>query len=299
VTPPRVPRVAWSPSQRRAVTVIAGFRSIDGIVICADTQETVNVTKRHVSKVKLEPLIDGLGKPDVSACFCGAGDGPFVDLLTRRAWKSAQNASSLDEASEYIEKTIKKVYREYGKIYQAGKCPMVELIYGVRVDDDSRLFSAEGPIVNPIDTYCSGGVGFYMVDFLASRMYGAHLTVHQCVILAAYILFQAREHVDGCGGESHIGVLRHEGGNGLVPYSRVEAWTDLLDGIDRQLGEVLLAAADLRTSSNATFSQETLEFLKSTIKAYRESATFKLSADDGMLKLLGGGPKDELGFEEK
>jgi hypothetical protein len=55
-----------------------------------------------------------------------------------------------------------------------------------------------------------------ITDFLAARMKPTMLDLHQCVILAAYILFQAKEHVDGCGGESQIAVLRHKGKSGLV-----------------------------------------------------------------------------------
>ena len=42
------------PPRRKAVTIIAGFRSDEGIVICADTQETVEGTKRNVPKLRYE-----------------------------------------------------------------------------------------------------------------------------------------------------------------------------------------------------------------------------------------------------
>src|SRR5882762_2265384 len=102
-------------------------------------------------------------------------------------WKSADNCLSLDEACDRIEKTVKAVYKEYGHVFQPGLCPSVDLIYGVKMDDKSRMFSARGPIVNEVESYCAGGLGYYMADFLAARMNPNRLSLHQCVILAAYI----------------------------------------------------------------------------------------------------------------
>ena len=107
------------------MTIVAGFKSYQGVVLCADTQETVLHSKRHVPKLRFEPdsLTHSIRKSmdqevtDVAAAFCGAGDGPFIDKLINEAWKTAQKAKSLQEAGERIEATIKGVYREFGKIY--------------------------------------------------------------------------------------------------------------------------------------------------------------------------------------
>jgi hypothetical protein len=237
----------------KAVTVIAGFKSYDGIVLCADTQETLEHSKRQIPKLRFEPL-DRHGQPeqsnveDLAVAFCGAGDGPFIDKLVTNAWEEASVATSLDEACEVIERSIKDTYREFGGIYQVGMCPEVQLIYGAKMHRGSRMFSAVGPIVNEKDGYDCAGTGHYMANFLASRMYETNLSVRICVILAAYVLFQCREHVDGCGGESHIAVLREDESSGRVNWKRVEAITELLSQSDHDLGELLLKAADLNVT---------------------------------------------------
>ena len=46
------------PRERRHVTIVAGFRSYQGIVLCADTQETVaNISKRNVPKLIFQPSV--------------------------------------------------------------------------------------------------------------------------------------------------------------------------------------------------------------------------------------------------
>jgi hypothetical protein len=137
------------------------------------------------------------------------------------------------------------MYREFGKIYQPGFCPQVELIYGIKMKGNCKLFSAVGPVVNEKDEYYSAGQGYYMADFLARRMHKSHLTIHQCVIIAAYTLFQAKEHVDGCGGDSQIAVLRDDGPSGLLNFQVIEAMTKNLEMADIDLGHLLLAGANI------------------------------------------------------
>lgn len=243
---PNDSRLSW----RKAVTVVAGFRFKRGVVLCADTQETVgDIYKRHVPKLRFEEsprAYASLGGSDLAVAFCGATNkGSFVDKLVDRAWIAARNESDIDAVCEAIEKSIEETYRHYGGIYQAGYMPDAELIYGVKMGGQSRLFSANGPESNQQQQYCTGGVGSYLADFLVARMYTEGLTVQQCVILAAYVLFQTKEHVDGCGGKSHIAVLGEDGPSGQVDAQRIEAITKNLEQADLELGPLLLASCDL------------------------------------------------------
>jgi hypothetical protein len=159
------------------VTIVAGFKSYEGVVLCADTQETVLHSKRHVPKLRFEPnaaaksLREFRGEnTDLAAAFCGAGEGPFIDKLIDESWKTAQKATSLREAGDRVEASIKGMYREFGKIYQPGFCPQVELIYGIKMKGNCKLFSAVGPVVNEKDEYYSAGQGYYMADFISASL---------------------------------------------------------------------------------------------------------------------------------
>lgn|ERR1039458_4352482 len=235
--------------RRKAVTIVAGFRCSRGIVLCADTQETVGVAKRHVPKLRFEKFtgaLKALGGSDLGVAFCGAtNNGAFVDKLVDLAWTAAQVEPDIDDVCNAIQQSIEETHRHFGGIYQPGYMPDTELIYGVKMNGRSRLFYALGPAVNEKDEYCTGGIGTYMADFLAARMYSVGLTVQQCVILAAYILFQTKEHVDGCGGKSHIAILREDGPSGLVDSQRIEAITENLQKADLHLGNFLLESSDL------------------------------------------------------
>jgi 20S proteasome alpha/beta subunit len=253
------------------VTVVAGFRCSKGVVLCADTQETIGVAKRHVPKLRFEEhtgTVSRIYGSDLGVAFCGATDnGAFVDKLIDLAWVAARGKPDIDGVCRAIEKSIEDTYRHFGKIYQVGYMPSAELIYGIKMNGESRLFNALGPAINVKDEYCTGGLGTYMADFLAARMYTTGLTVQQCVILAAYILFQTKEHVDGCGGKSHIAVLREDGPSGLVDLQRVEAITENLLRADAELGSLLLASSNLDLSDT--------EFREEADSAYRFLEIFR------------------------
>lgn len=241
------PKSPWR--SRRAVTIIAGFKCRDGIVICADSQETVGSSKRSVPKIQFHkgPFPDFQNQDfinhDLAVVFAGAGDGPFIDKVAELAWQPIRKASNIWQASTAIEAVIKDTYKEYGKIYQQGQCPSAELVYGITMGKVSKLFHAYGPIVNEKE-YVSAGIGYYLADFLAGRMYQQHLSTRQCVILAAYILYQAKEHVEGCGGDSQIAVLREEEPSGLVEYKLIEEVTKFLQIADTELGGLLMNSAN-------------------------------------------------------
>jgi hypothetical protein len=258
------------------VTIIAGFRCLDGIVLCADTQETLGTSKRNVPKLRFEPsdpiteIADN--HSNLAAAFCGAGDGPFIDKLIEESWRAAKTKSNLSEACDAVEVSIKRQYKEFGSIYQPGECPEVQLIFGMKMDGQSRLFTAIGPIVNEKFGFDSGGIGHYMADFLASKMHHAQMTSLQCAILATYILVQAKEHVDGCGGDSQIAILRNTGTSGLAWDWRMGKIAELVAAADDTAGEIIMEMSnfdqsDEKTVENVNFHLKLLHLLR---ESYRE-----------------------------
>jgi len=254
-----------------------------------------------VPKLRFEPSEHFLGlaipkhKSDFAVAFGGAGHGPFIDKLVENAWQNSQAATSLDGVCDEIEKSIKATYKEFGEIYQSGFCPSAQLIYGVKMHNNSRLFTAHGPVVNETDGYDSQGIGYYLADFICKRMYNHALTLKQCAILAAYVLFQVKENVDGCGGESHIAILRNGGSSGLIDNDRIEQLSKLLSWSDQDLGQILLAIADLEISDDnlkAKFEQAV-----ELTKLFRDQAKQDIrSADDRHDMFSGTEERDFFGL---
>jgi 20S proteasome alpha/beta subunit len=277
-------------AERKDVTIIAGFRCKDGIVVCADTQETTGAAKRDVPKLRFEARGLATDEP-LAIAICGSGYGPLIDKLVDEAWTTVQPLSEMNEVCEAIETTIKKLYQEYGRIYQRGHCPAAELIYGVQTAEELKLFSANGPIINERPEYYSSGQGYYLADFIASRMYVPYLSLHQCVILAAYVLFQAKEHVDGCGGDSHIAILRNDGMSGVIDVQRTDYLTKMLESADPYVGSLLLSVADLGITDDQLV--ESFARKAKVIKWDRKRIREELEQYDDMTALFIQGPGEE------
>ena len=128
-------------------------------------------------------------------------------------------------------------------------------------------------------------------------MYKSHLDLYQCVILAAYTLFQAKEHVVGCGGDSQIAILRNEGRSGYVEHKRIAAITELLQWADEAMGTVLLSAASLELDNRGfrKMADSAIEGLEDL----REGSKARIERDERNLMLLfglGETQKDQFGL---
>lgn len=226
------------------MTIAAGLRCAHGVVLCADTQETrlPAGSKVNTPKLRVEPWnkLESDSPDDLMIAVAGAGDGPFIDKIVELAWEDVQLATSFDEACHQMEHSIKHTHKEYGAIFQTGYLPETQLVYGVKMHGSSKLFSTRGPIVNEKREYDSVGAGYYMADFLAGRMHGNGFPASQVITLAAYILSQCKEHVDGCGGESQIALLDERGSSKIISAVELNTATQTLRAVDDVLSHLLL-----------------------------------------------------------
>lgn len=286
------------------MTIIAGFKCNDGVVLCADTQETmsigdVGVSKRKVPKLKFEERspfsLQMSGLTDMAVAICGAGYGPFIDKMADELWKTANACDNLDDACYLMEKRIKDIYTEFGQIYQQGRCPEVELLYGIKSGGSSRLFYANGPLVNEKSDYCAAGTGTYMADFIASNMQPNAINVSQCVVIAAYILFQTKEHADGCGGDSHIAVLRESESSGRVGWNRVESLTRLVENSHIQVGRLLMDHGNL-SISDEEFAKQAMQIVDGMKNTRQREREIRQSWDEMWSQMFSGMEFDDLGL---
>jgi hypothetical protein len=125
-------------------------------------------------------------------------------------------------------------------------------------------------------------------------MYDRRLNLRQCAILAAYVLFQAKDHVEGCGGESHIAVLRENGVSGIADQRNISAWTELLRWADNKIGNVLIDAADIELGTRE-FTEQSRNLILA-INSSREVTRDQLKHDKKLLAAFVGKPYENTDF---
>ena len=238
--PERLPKKVY-------MTIAAGFNCSDGVVLCADTQETRRqILKVRVPKLVRRPELD-YENSDRKALFSGAGEGPFIDKLINRAWKAALHADAdIGTVADAMEESIKNTHQEYAGIYQPGYLPEVQLIYGLWVKGyPTRLFASVGPVVNPVESHECVGIGEVLARFIADRMFVPGITTSRMAeILSVYLLEQCKDYVDGCGGESVVAILKGDGTLKALQFADVQYIMLILGQLDAYAGSILLRGAD-------------------------------------------------------
>jgi hypothetical protein len=199
-------------------------------------------------------MFPGDGTPDhaedLCVAFAGSGNhGAWIDKVVERAWKAIKNATAFDEACSLAEDEIKNTYREYGQIFQPGAMPHADLLYGIKMDNRSALFHADGEVVIERDKYDVRGSGYELGNFLAGQLWnvGTAPSLSQLIVLATYIVYEAKLNVNGVGGDTHLVALRNQG-DSASDFLRGEKWLEqhfhYLDGF---LGSAFLASFDIDT----------------------------------------------------
>jgi hypothetical protein len=264
---PCKPPLVFRPKSKRLnskyMTITVAFLCKDGVVLGADSQESFegSALKRSVPKLAIfPPLEDPVllmlenrveQKTDRRAIFTGAGDSALVDKLIDEMWVEIASAdASVEAIASAVEHRIKEIYAEYKELYHAGYLPSAQLTFGIWCGGESSLFYTEGPIVNRVSRdkfgkglgYKAAGLGREITDYIRERLNETSVSVIGAAVLATYMLEQAIEYGQGCGGDIRMAYLKNDGTAAYVPTS--EHTTKILEWLDAQMSRTILLTAN-------------------------------------------------------
>ncbi len=195
----------------RKMTIAAGFVCSDGLVLCADTQESRDPIKLRVPKLLVFPRLDV--PSDRRIVIAGAGDAPMIDKLAEMIWRTVSSSdASMQAIADAVEHTIIAEYERLFGGYQAGILNFAQLIYGIWVKGNGvSMYQASGPVINETKEKVCIGVGEILAHHIADRMFVASMRIAQVELLASYMLSHVKEYVEGCGGDTLIVSLHDDG----------------------------------------------------------------------------------------
>lgn len=255
----------------KTVTICAGFKSQFGVVLCADSQETIGAMKFDAPKLVIRPEI-GFASDKVRMVFAGAGDGPFIDKLVNEMWKAAiaGPVTEFDKILERIEDKNLQVHEKIWRVYPKDDRPQAHILFAILAAEESpRLFKAAGPVINEVENYAFVGIGLELGTFLAENFRPDSVEVEQDVSAALFILENAKRYVDSCGGDTQLAALMIDGS--ILTLERWKA-----DELSKGFSDISLAlyylfghAINLEYPSNR-FDDSASEVLKSIRKAREE-----------------------------
>jgi hypothetical protein len=204
------------PPGDRSMTYISAFECLDGVVLCADTQETHEARTGYKDEKEYVEKLYGPENLSYPIAVGGAGlDEPIeafsLELFERIEKQQPQN---LAELRAVIKAALEEVHSSDAKVsawpgmYRTTKCIVAakppEDEFGIFVTTGKRLsYRKQEPVIIGYETPANKAV--------LKRMYRAGLTMQQAVMLAIYLLSQSKARDVGVGGDPRIIVVTDAG----------------------------------------------------------------------------------------
>jgi 20S proteasome alpha/beta subunit len=246
------------------MTYIAAFHCREGIVMCADSQQTEGDYKNYVEKLA---VVEDHSYP---LAIGGAGVGDLIDCVMDEIIERSktERPKTKQELKRLINDSLKNVYAEdLPALVVTRQHRSPQYLIGAKTDEGFVIFYVQGKRVLGETEKAIVGYGTkYNVELL-KRLYRPSLPMQQAVMLGIYLTLQSKKTDDGVGGETGVVVIRDNGAwKECTEYvanaeKRVQDFTRLTD-------DLFLSAID--SSIPPSRFPTTLEQFKENVAQLRE-----------------------------
>lgn len=253
----------------KRVTICAGFHCAEGIILCADTQETVGAFKRHVPKLGIRPF-PNYREDSPHIVFAGAGEADLIEFLADAIGSAIAGQKTLDKMIEKAQKKLLEIYSSLSSSYQSGYMPEAWMLVGMSCPPHGceLVTISNGPIIRRNVAKDSIGCGTSLSTYLSDKLPLPKATFSEIVPAALYVIDQAKEHVDGCGGETHLATLRYDGKVEFESPGNIEAKTKQIREIEWAARNIVAFAVTRTDLPDADFA-EAVQYWLDEIKRIR------------------------------
>jgi hypothetical protein len=203
------------------MTIAIGLLASDGLVMAADTQETVGSFKMDQSKM----LIANRGRHKERAgalAVSGAGWGGHIDSINQELCERFMETPRLSKIT--LTKEVRsKVHRFHMEHiaplggYPSDDRPNFSLLLGAVVGKDRLLWTTHESAIRACRNYGAVGIGSPYARAMLRRYWSHEMDTETAVSLATYIMLNVKKTVDGCGNETQIAYLKNGCANYVSP----------------------------------------------------------------------------------
>lgn len=193
------------------MTIAVGILATDGVVIAADTQETVGSHKADESKILIANQGLERGKAGAMA-VTGSGDAGYLDSLNQELCgaflkkKTWQGATLLTKTKKIVREFHDDHIVPYARFPEHDR-PQVNLVIGTQYEDRYGLWTSEKSTLSISRKFGAVGLGRAYAQVMLKRFW-APMTAVQAASLAAFVIFHVKNSVDGCGNQTQIVIIK-------------------------------------------------------------------------------------------
>jgi len=220
------------------LTIAAGFLCKDGIVMCADSQETAGDYK-----FPLEKLVSGVDSW-TEVVIAGSGIGHLVDAAARRITRHIMGGyESYEVIEDRIREALNELYKNDFRLYpsQYTGDTIVDLLIGVKLRKAQYpvLFAASATAVSRVAEYAVIGSG-RAVQYTIQSLYGKYMPLSRGVLIAIYLMNTAKSVLTTVGGQSKIATIHNgDAALGFAGPLEIKEAEDVFKRFNTQLSLVI------------------------------------------------------------
>jgi hypothetical protein len=199
------------------VTIALGILATDGVVLASDTQVGItDYLKTGQGKIAccITRTLPGSASQTNTLAVTGAGNTTYL-LASHRAM---MDCLSTPEASINPNTLQVELQAALGQFYEGhilpfsgyppNERPELQLVIGAQQGDEYTIWATEKNLLVREYQFAAVGVGAMYARILLGNLY-AELDLRTAAALAAFVVFQVKQCIDGCGHDTDILVLRN------------------------------------------------------------------------------------------
>jgi hypothetical protein len=140
--------------------------------------------------------------------------------------------------------------RAYGRLVSAnhpGQLPDQQILIGAWCKpNEIALVEVANTVLTRNIKSKAIGCGEYLANYIEDRFWQPKIDLGDLVPVVTYIVDQARKHVDGCGGRTHVAVIKANGEMRQLPKHETKSRTERIADIDHATRNIAKMAMDER-----------------------------------------------------
>ena len=246
------------------MTIAAGIVCSDGILVCADSEVSIQPSKRHREKIYyFENHLQ----------LTGSGNGDFIKMAFDKLCDEYRSARPVNrpDARQIAESLVFKIHKKHiFSFYQPSdpSRPMLDLLIACRCQDNElALVRTRDTTAVLCDGYEATGSGEDLFEYWAQLFYKPEMTMDTMSYLMLFVLREVKRNVMGCGGESHVVWLPKDENAEIV--RRFFDEEKILAGFPETAVEILADCRDLSVN-DGQFEYRLNKFVNA-VRAIRET----------------------------
>jgi 20S proteasome alpha/beta subunit len=203
------------------MTIAAGFQCDEGIVLCADTEETVGDIKQGTRKIVLT------AHPEMKhlVVFAGAGWTDYILTAIEKSLDGLGGCNGIEKIAHHLEEKLMGFFD--GNLanwacFPPAERPFVELLIGVGLKDGPcRLFYYGGTSFYSTQKKAIGIGTMVATNLIREHNWAGNDSLDDLCRLGVFVLSRSKKQVVGCGGETQMIALRSGGDYTFVDLAEI------------------------------------------------------------------------------